>query len=282
MPSIGQTLRDARIRARIDMSEVEASTKIRAKYLRAIENEEWGLLPGPVYVKSFLRTYGDFLGLDSRMLVEEYKRSYEELPEHELHPIASSLRGERHVPGLPLRRERGARPLPPRRGHDREPGARPRLVPPSWLAVVGVLVAVVVVLFIIGNNSANKAKNTSPAGLHAGIHHHRSSKHKAKTTPPKPPKPRTVTLQLIPTGAVYVCLVNGAGKAVIPGVTYNPGQTIPIETAREFKLTLGNANVQMKIDGKPFTVAPAAAAIGYLIRGGGTSPLSAGQLPTCT
>ena len=68
MAEIGTTLREARMRARIDISEVEARTKIRAKYLRAIENEEWDLLPGPVYVKSFLRTYGDFLGLDSRML----------------------------------------------------------------------------------------------------------------------------------------------------------------------------------------------------------------------
>ena len=59
------------MRARIDISEVEARTKIRAKYLRAIENEEWDLLPGPVYAKSFLRTYGDFLGLDSRMLLDE-------------------------------------------------------------------------------------------------------------------------------------------------------------------------------------------------------------------
>ena len=45
------------MRERIDVSEIEAQTKIRAKYLRALENEEWGLLPGPTFVKSFLRTY---------------------------------------------------------------------------------------------------------------------------------------------------------------------------------------------------------------------------------
>ncbi|HWF25530.1 MAG TPA: helix-turn-helix domain-containing protein, partial [Solirubrobacteraceae bacterium] len=64
MPEIGATLREARMRARIDISEVEVRTKIRAKYLRAMENEEWDMLPGPIYVKSFLRTYSDFLGLD--------------------------------------------------------------------------------------------------------------------------------------------------------------------------------------------------------------------------
>src|SRR5436190_15680904 len=92
MPGIGPTLRDARIRARIDMAEVEASTKIRAKYLRAIENEEWDLLPGPVYIKSFLRTYGDYLGVDSRLLVDEYKRRYERPADQDLRPISARSR----------------------------------------------------------------------------------------------------------------------------------------------------------------------------------------------
>src|SRR4051812_34989634 len=93
MPEIGQTLREARMRARIDISELEAETKIRAKYLRALENEEWDLLPGPTYVKSFLRTYADSLGLDGRLLVEEYKLRHERLSESELQPI--SPRGSR-------------------------------------------------------------------------------------------------------------------------------------------------------------------------------------------
>src|SRR5207248_9011369 len=98
MADIGTTLREARMRARIDISEVEARTKIRAKYLRAIENEEWDLLPGDIYAKSFLRTYGDFLGLDSRMLVDEFKRRYEDRGDHD-RPITSIARErERHRP----------------------------------------------------------------------------------------------------------------------------------------------------------------------------------------
>ena len=84
MPEIGATLREARMRERIDITEVEADTKIRGKYLRALENEEWDLLPGPTFVKSFLRTYADYLGLDGRMLVEEFKLRYER---PELQPI---------------------------------------------------------------------------------------------------------------------------------------------------------------------------------------------------
>src|SRR5207302_8439235 len=103
MPEIGTTLREARMRARIDISEVEARTKIRARYLRALENEEWDLLPGPVYVKSFIRTYGDYLGLDSRMLMDEFKHRYERPSDHEQRPI-SSLARERERRTQPSRR----------------------------------------------------------------------------------------------------------------------------------------------------------------------------------
>src|SRR5437588_12610469 len=89
MPEIGATLREARMRARIDVSEIEAQTKIRAKYLRALENEEWGLLPGPTFVKSFLRTYATALGLDGKALVEEY-RLHHERPSEGMEPIVSS------------------------------------------------------------------------------------------------------------------------------------------------------------------------------------------------
>ena len=95
MPDIGATLREARMRQRIDISDIEAQTKIRAKYLRALENEEWDLLPGPTFVKSFLRTYADALELDSRALLEEYRMRYERLSERELMPIAPQTARDR-------------------------------------------------------------------------------------------------------------------------------------------------------------------------------------------
>ena len=64
MPPIGETLREARMRQRLDIADVEQRTKIRAKYLRALENEEFVVLPGPTFVKTFLRTYAELLGLD--------------------------------------------------------------------------------------------------------------------------------------------------------------------------------------------------------------------------
>src|SRR5438552_3434129 len=101
MPDIGTTLREARMRARIDISEIETQTKIRAKYLRALENEEWELLPGPTYVKSFLRTYADALGLDGRRLVEEYKLDHERPSDIEMLPIAPPGQRRQRAPARP-------------------------------------------------------------------------------------------------------------------------------------------------------------------------------------
>jgi helix-turn-helix protein/uncharacterized protein DUF4115 len=73
---IGNSLREARLRKELDFPELEQGTKIRAKYLRAIEDETFDALPGPTYVKGFLRTYADYLGLDGQLYVDEYNVRY--------------------------------------------------------------------------------------------------------------------------------------------------------------------------------------------------------------
>src|ERR1044072_4826087 len=95
MAEIGSTLRETRMRERIDITEVESATKIRAKYLRALENEEWDLLPGPTFVKTFLRTYADYLGRDSKLLGEEYKQPFERPTPQDLLPCGSPRRARR-------------------------------------------------------------------------------------------------------------------------------------------------------------------------------------------
>ena len=65
------------------MPRVEADTKIRAKYLRALEDERFDVLPGETYVKGFLRTYAEYLGLDGQLYVDEYNSRFareEEFP----------------------------------------------------------------------------------------------------------------------------------------------------------------------------------------------------------
>ena len=92
------------MRQRLDIADVEERTKIRAKYLRALENEEFGLLPGSTFVKTFLRTYAEALGLDPHVLVEEYRQSFESGEEMEAPlgpPAAGGRERERRYGGRP-------------------------------------------------------------------------------------------------------------------------------------------------------------------------------------
>ncbi|HEY8770514.1 MAG TPA: helix-turn-helix domain-containing protein, partial [Thermoleophilaceae bacterium] len=70
------------MRQGLDIADMEARTKIRAKYLRALENEEFSLLPGATFVRTFLRTYAEMLGLDPHLLLDEYRARHE--PKDEL------------------------------------------------------------------------------------------------------------------------------------------------------------------------------------------------------
>jgi cytoskeleton protein RodZ len=69
---IGNSLREARLRRRIELAQAEQATKIRGKYLRALEEERFDLLPAETYVKGFLRTYAAYLGLDAQLYVDEF------------------------------------------------------------------------------------------------------------------------------------------------------------------------------------------------------------------
>jgi cytoskeleton protein RodZ len=96
---IGNSLREARLRQQLDFPELEQATKIRSRYLRALEEEQFDTLPAETYVKGFLRAYAEYLGLDGQLYVDEYNSRYV-VGEEE--PVARSRRStagrtERHV-----------------------------------------------------------------------------------------------------------------------------------------------------------------------------------------
>lgn len=76
MFELGNSLREERSRRRIDLVEAEHDTKIRSKYLAALEGEDFDVLPGPVFARGFLRTYARYLGLDSQMYIDEYNARF--------------------------------------------------------------------------------------------------------------------------------------------------------------------------------------------------------------
>lgn len=77
--TLGEKLRRARKRAGVDLIEAELSTKVRAKYLEALENEDFDLLPNDIYTRGFLSTYARYLGLEPAGIIklwEQQKRAY--------------------------------------------------------------------------------------------------------------------------------------------------------------------------------------------------------------
>jgi transcriptional regulator with XRE-family HTH domain len=70
---IGNTLREARVRRNLTLQQVEEDIKIRVKYVQAMENEDWDVMPGVTYVKGFLRTYSKYLGLDPDVIIDEFR-----------------------------------------------------------------------------------------------------------------------------------------------------------------------------------------------------------------
>jgi cytoskeletal protein RodZ len=242
MPEIGETLREARMRRRIDMTEVETATKIRGKYLRALENEEWDLLPGPTFVKSFLRTYAEYLGLDARLLVEEYRQRYERPSTQDLTPFSAARR--------PGRR-------PPRR-------ARLAAAGPVLVIAVGAI-ALVAFFWVLGTLGQGDETPSGPANVTPTPTATPKPKRERKHAPAKPTR---VRLRLEATAPVYVCLVDAAGNQVIDGQTLTPGTRTKVFTSKLFRSNFGNDNIRMLVDGKSYPAATSADPIGYVLRPG--------------
>jgi cytoskeleton protein RodZ len=93
MFEIGSSLREARERRSLSYGQVEADTAIRTRYIRALEDEDFHILPGPTYTKGFLRAYAEYLGLDGQPFVDEFNsRHHDPRSAVEHQPIASRPR----------------------------------------------------------------------------------------------------------------------------------------------------------------------------------------------
>jgi cytoskeletal protein RodZ len=261
MPGIGETLREARMRRRIDMAEVETATKIRAKYLRALENEEWSLLPGTTFVKTFLRTYAEYLELDSRSLVEEYKQRFERPAHGELAPFGG-LGGPRSRPQRQRQR--------PRRRSRASFG-------PAAVVIAGVVV-ILVALYALGRYGPTNDPSPASSGQSTPT----------PTATPKPRKqrkkhsvatvPKTVALRIEATGDVYVCLTDASGRKLLDGATLHAGERSKRFSSRRLHARFGNARARMQVGGKRYPVAASTVPVDYVLRPG-HSPR---RLPTTT
>jgi cytoskeleton protein RodZ len=258
MAEIGSTLRETRIRKKIDITTVEAATKIRAKYLRAIENEEWSVLPGPTYVKTFLRTYAQYLGLDAHLLVDEFAARFEEPEDLELPAFSREQR-------IPTRVR--------------------RVGPPSRLAAVGaVALAFVVFLLVLGLTADDDNPDGSASSTREARESERGKGQKrrgAAAAPAPERKPGRVKLEVLARRPVWVCVVDARDRPRVDALILDAGAREGPFTSTSFKVTVGNGGGDLRINGKLRDSPERSEPVGFDVRPSGTSILPASEQPTC-
>jgi cytoskeletal protein RodZ len=250
MPGIGETLREARTAAGIQLDDAERTIRIRVRYLHALENEEWDVLPGDAYARGFLRTYADFLGLDGRALVDEYDRR--EAPAQAERPVE--------------------RPFEPPRPPG---GGNPTMRRIGWGAIfaAAALALLFIVLGITGGSTKSGDKHRH--------HHGGGGQSSAKTSTTTTTTPPEATVSLTSTGTVWVCMVDQSGKPLVNGETLSAGEVRGPFKAPEMKLTLGNGEIRIELNGKQVPVPSAANPVGFDLTPQGARPLSSAASPTC-
>ena len=250
--AVGDRLREARMRRGIDLSEVEAATKIRSKYLRAMEDDEFGVLPGPTYVRSFLRTYAQYLGLDPHLIVQEYRTHYEPGREEEI-----ALAPRRAV-GLQRR--------------SRRPG--------PGVTLGAVLVAVLAFFFILGRTAEDEPPPAPRPPAAAVETADGPGRERARSERPaeRPARPRRVSLVIVPVEPTYICVDDGAGTTIYEGIT-TERRTF---RRRRLRINLGRPTATVRVNGRRIRPATLSDAVGYDLRPGRRPrDLPPGQRP-CT
>ena len=224
MFEIGTTLREARVRRKITLQQAEDDTKIRVKYIQAMENEDFDVMPSPAYVKGFLRTYSEYLGLDPVVMLQEYRSRFEPNEEHEPFGGHSAL-------GKP-------------RAHRRR----------NTVAFVAVICLLILgVLYVLGRDNGNQK---SPTTGQIPVTHLPSTSPTAKTSPKPSLSPSSTLLTIKVTADKGDCWVEARKSSSTGKVLYMStmaeGTTMTFRTpGAALYLRLGvPAYVSIRVKGK--------------------------------
>ena len=199
---IGTILTDARRRQGIDIETVERETKIRAKYLLALENEEWDVLPGPAYVRGFIRSYADLLGIDGEVLVDEYRRRRHAEPATGPGGLGEPVLRERRV--LDDRRRRSVW---------------------RWLILAAIVVGIAIALLIVGITDGGEqgdGRRGERSGQGKGGEQGQRGKREGRDAGGGSDKqsdrnvPDKVTVKLVARSDLGACLVNNHREVLVP------------------------------------------------------------------
>ena len=228
MFEIGGSLREARLKRELTPADVQKAIRIRDRYLQALEEERWELLPGDAYVKGFLRTYADYLGLDGSLYVEEYNSRFAR-------------------PEEPLL-------VPERFARTRAPFAGVGFLRP--LVAVGIIVAIVAGLaaWQLSGSSGPKGgtpptDSTTPPTTAA---HHRTTHRKQRKTHASASLPtRAVVVAARGSSWLWVRSGGATGPTVYQG-TLLQGKTLPVNLAHgPVWIRIGDpASVDVRLGGR--------------------------------
>jgi cytoskeletal protein RodZ len=243
MQGVGEKLREARIRQGVDIKEVEQATKIRAKYLRALENEEYHVLPAPTFVRMFTRTYAEYLGLDASLLVEEYRAQYEPRGEGEMQAFATPAATRR-------RRRRGREPAAPRGSWLEGRGGA--------LAITGAVMLLGLILILGLTAEDEEGGGSQQSSSEEGK---KGSGKKKERRKPKP-APTSVALRVTPAEATYMCVESGTGKRLFVGILEEP-RTFK---AKQLRINLGKRSAKLRVNGKRVPIEPSARPAGFAFK----------------
>jgi Helix-turn-helix domain len=214
---IGNSLREARLRQGLEFPELEQATKIRGKYLRALEEEQFEVLPAQTYVKGFLRSYADYLGLDGQLYVDEFNSRY--------------VRGE-------LEEEDQQQPFRPRTGSSQHSSTFwSRAVMMTVAVIAGLTVFVFVAAKWGGHDNPNVVLNAPPPA-------------------PKPaPKPRARLVLSGVAGGAYVQVYRGSRtrRPIFQG-TLERGNRKRFVGRRLWLYVFAPANLRLRLNGTPRVV----------------------------
>jgi cytoskeletal protein RodZ len=241
------------MRQGIDIKEVESATKIRGKYLRALENEEFELLPGSTFVRTFLRSYSEFLGLDSQLLVEEYRAQHEPRSESDMQHFARQ----------------------PPRGRERR-NARPPSRGLLALGLIGVLFAFIIVLGLTGGD--DDAGGPTGADVTTPDERRQADARRRRPSPERTrrkPAATDVRLQIRPTEATYLCVDDGAGRVLFQGTLSEP------RTFRQkrLRMNLGRTSAMVRVNGRPVPLGGGSDSVGFAFTPRGRQPLAEAERP---
>ncbi len=221
--------------------DVQKAIRIRDRYLHALEEEKWELLPGDAYVKGFLRTYAEHLGLNGNLYVDEYNSRFAQHDEQSLVPEA----------------------MPPM------DAARLGLLRP--LAAIAAIVAVVAAVAAwqlrsspstptaAGSHSSGGSAQSTPPSTPATHHSSTTSTHKTAPSKTKTTT-RAVTQTVTASRAVLVATrgrvwlqvrEGGANGPLLFEGTLDQGKTLPVKLSPKVWLRVGAPwNLDVRIGGK--------------------------------